>query len=412
MHVLYLHQHFVARSGTSGGRSHEFARILVERGHRVTLVTGAHDQSGLELDGRGLVERTILDGIEILVLNVRYSQKLSMARRILAFVRFMVLSSWVAMRVPGIDVVFATSTPLTIAVPGILASWRRRRPFVFEVRDLWPEIPIQIGVLRNPLVKLAARGLERFAYRCASRVVALSPGMKAGVVAAGVPAERVAVIPNSSDVGLFRVPSELGLEFRAGRPELGDRPLVVYAGAFGRINGLDYVVGLAERVAAIDPRPAFLLVGQGSERSKVLALAAERGVLGVNLFALDPLPRAELPRLLSAATMLSSFCIPLAILEMNSANKFFDAFAAGKPVVINYGGWQADLLEEDGAGIAVDPFDLDRAAAQLVAVLGDQAWLDAAGRASRRLGDEVFDRRRLAARLEEVLATAGGTEDA
>lgn len=406
MHILYLHQHFTIRSGSAGGRSHEFSRILVARGHRVTMIAGAYDRSGITLPARGLVHRLGVDGIDVHALRVPYRQQMSMTRRILAFLQFVLLATWAALRVKGVDVVFATSTPLTIAIPGMLASLWHRRPFVFEVRDLWPSVPIEMGLLRNPVLKSMARWLERTAYRRARAIVALSPGMKDGIVGRGVPPERVTVIPNSSDLELFRVDAAQGRAFRDEHPELGDRPLLVYAGAFGRVNGLDYVLDLGARIAALEPRIALLLVGDGSEKARLMAASNAAGLTDQTLFFRDPVQRGELARILSAATVLSSFFLPLPLMETNSANKFFDAFAAGKPVVINYGGWQAELIEHSGAGLVLDARNVDGSAQRLVEAMTNPAWLAGAGAASRRLGEEEFDRRRLAGVLERVLVAA------
>lgn len=403
LHVVYLHQHFATRAGTTGGRSHEFARLLVQRGHRVTMVAGASDHSGLSVDR--LISRQVLDGIELIVVDVPYAQEMSMRRRAQAFLKFMLLSSAVCARLEDADVVFASSTPLTIAVPGLLAALAHRAPFVFEVRDLWPEIPIRLGFLKSPAAIWTAHRLERLAYRRARRIVALSPGMKSAIVAGGVPAERVAVIPNSSDVELLRRPDE-GERFRREHPELGARPLIVHAGTFGRVNGLDWVPRLAQAVARIDPSPCFLLIGRGSEKPGVIARAKELGVYERNLFCMEPRPRAELAPALNAATLLSCFFIPEPVIEHNSANKFFDALAVGKPVVINYGGWQADLLAESGAGLRLDHHDVEASAETLVAALSDEEWLARAARASASLGQERFERSKLATELEEVLRAA------
>lgn len=408
MHILYLHQHFVTRSGTSGGRSHEFSKILVERGHKVTLVTGAYDRGGLDFPEGRMMSRTDVDGIDVIMVRVPYGQRMSIIARIFSFLQFMILAAIAGAKVKGADVVFATSTPLTIAVPGMLLSALHRKPFVFEVRDLWPKVPIEMGILRNPLMKVGAHWLERTAYRWARHVVALSPGMREGIVASGVAPGKVSVIPNSSDVELFRVDPRIGEAFRSTHPELGDGPLVVYAGAFGKVNGLEYVVELARIVDAIDGGIRFVLAGEGSERGKLERIAREAGLLDRNIFILDPVPRAELPGLLSAATILSSFVAPLKVFEMNSANKFFDAFAAGKPVLINYSGWQAEVLERSGAGLVLDQHDLEGAAGRLACVLRDELWLEQAGEQSRRLGDEVFGRRKLALELEAVFREVTG----
>ena len=406
LHVLYLHQHFTVRDGTAGGRSHEFSRLLVANGHRVTMIAGAYDRSGLPVPERGVLSRLAVDGIDVLALKVPYHQSMSTVRRLLAFAQFVLLATWTALRVRGVDVIYATSTPLTTAIPAMVAALWHRRPFVFEVRDLWPAIPIQLGVLTNPLLKWLARRLESTAYHRARHVVALSPGMRDGVVATGIPGSAVTVIPNSSDVELFRVDPGEGQAFRDAHPELGDRPLVVYAGAMGRVNGLEYALDLAARVAALDSRIAFVLAGDGSEKQRLIELSNAANLTGRTVYFLDPLRRRDLARLLSAATVLSSFFIPLPLMQTNSANKFFDAFAAGRPIAINYGGWQADLLRESGAGLVLDHADVGAAAEALVRAVNDGGWLARASAASRQLGEEVFDRRRLAADLERVLVAA------
>src|SRR5688500_4282205 len=170
MRILYLHQFFITRAGGGGTRSYEFARRFVERGHGVRMVTAG--------DGT----RTV-DGIEVVGVRGAYSDymqatALSNARRMLAFARFALGATLAAMRRPRPDVIYATSPPLTMALPALVAVARWRTPLVFEVRDLWPEAPIQMGALRNPLARRLARALERFVYARSARVVALSPGIR------------------------------------------------------------------------------------------------------------------------------------------------------------------------------------------------------------------------------------------
>lgn len=406
MRILYLHQYFTTPDLSGGTRSYEMARRLVARGHEVTLLTSSAflDESWAPSPGWHVRD---CEGIRVEVLHLPYSNRDSFGRRIRAFLRFMGAS---ARRAAGreSDVVFATSTPLTIAIPGVLAKWRRRVPMVFEVRDLWPELPIAVGALRNPLLRAGARGLERFAYRNADRVVALSPGMADGVAATGFPRERIAVIPNSCDRDLFRVDRTEADAFRAAQPWLGDRPLVVYTGTLGLINGVSWLADTARAVLDLDPDVRFLVVGDGMEQEKVRARAMELGVLGRNFHMLPPQPKRTLPALLRAADVATSLFLPLEPMWNNSANKFFDALAAGRPVALNYGGWQADLLRETGAGLVLDPHDHAAAAADLTAALRDRERLRAMGDAAAALARDRFDRDRLAAELAGVLLDAAG----
>lgn len=405
MHVLYLHQYFVPPDGPGGTRSYEMARRLVAAGHRVTLVTSSAAFPAHYGLGRAR-HRLALEGIELVVLPVAYDNTLGVADRIGAFARFALGSSLEALRGLRPDVVFATSTPLTIAIPGVLARFARRCPMVFEVRDLWPEIPIAMGVLRSAPARLAAHGLARVAYACANRIVALSPGMAQGVAATGYPEPRIHVIPNSADLRLFDVDPARGRALRAEHPGLGDRPLVVYAGTLGRANGVGYLVDVAAAASTLAPHLRFVIAGAGAEHDAIRSKAQAAGVLDRSLWIWPPRPKSQMPDLLSAATVATSLFIDLPALQDNSANKFFDALASGTPVMINYEGWQADLLRETGAGIVAPAARPDRAARALAELTDDPAALQASAHAAARLARSRFSRDRLAAQLIEVLEQA------
>ena len=406
MRVLYLHQYFVSPQASGGTRSYEFARRLVKNGHQVTLITS----SAFLTDDYRTNERILrrkFEGIDLVVVQVPYSNKMPYKQRIQVFLKFALHASWEALHCKA-DVVFATSTPLTIAIPGICAKLWQRIPLVFEVRDLWPELPIAIGALRNPVAKMLARGLEWVAYHASVHVVALSPGMAQGVMRRGILSERVTVIPNSCDVGLFDVPKECGSGIRERLHLAPGQPLIVYAGTFGHLNGVGYLVEIAAAMRNIAPEVRFLLVGTGVECEKIVEQARTREVLNENLWIWDPIPKAKMPNLLAAATVATSLFVPLPQTWNNSANKFFDALAAGKPIAINHGGWQAELLEESGAGIVLPPCDPVEAAKMLAAFVRDENRLRKASRAAHKLAYTRFSRDAMASKLEQVLCDAVG----
>lgn len=404
MHIIYFHQYFNTLSMPGGTRSFQMAKRLVDLGHRVTMIT-----SWRKDDGRTGWFVTDEEGIEVHWLPVPYANTMSYRQRIRAFLRFAVGA---ARRVKGIggDVVFATSTPLTIAIPAVFVSRRLQIPMVFEVRDLWPEVPIAVGALENPVLRKGALWLERWAYGNSEAVVALSPGMRDGVVKTGYPADRVAVVPNSCDNSEFGVDGAIGRRWRLTRPWLGDRPLIIYPGTFGKINGVGYLVELAEALKRIDPDVRILLIGEGAEKQAIVDRARLAGVLNVNLFMEDRIPKAEMPAVFSAADMVCSVVIDMEILHANSANKFFDALAAGKPILLNHGGWQADIIERAGCGVVTWRRSMGDAATLIADRLSDNAWLCAASQASRRIGVEYFDRDTLARQLEEVLVASANRE--
>lgn len=404
MRILYLHQHFTTRIGSGSTRSYEFARLLTLRGHQVTVITGMHEHSGLPQPDQ-LITKHWFEDFQVIQLRVGYSQKANFRQRIYIFIRFMLLATWITLREKNVDIIFATSTPLTIAFPAIVSRILRRRRYVFEVRDLWPEVPIQLGILKNKLLIILARQLEHWAYRLSTHIVALSPDMRDSIIKIGIPPEKISVIPNSSDVELFDVPEERGKAFRKAHPELLGKRLLIYAGTFGFVNGLDYIVELAYEMAQLDSTVAVLLVGDGAHKQSILEQAARLKVLNRSLWVMPSVPKAQMPDLLSAADVTSSFVIPNPVMLANSANKFFDAFAAGRPIVINYEGWQATFIREHQVGLVLPP-NRREAARMLVDLLNDDQLLQQMREASRCVANEFFDRRKLAVQLEQILLTA------
>jgi glycosyltransferase involved in cell wall biosynthesis len=401
MKILYLHQYFTTPTMPGGTRSYELARRLVLMGHEVQMITSRRDGAG----GRRGWHQTEEAGVHVHWLPVPYSNQMGYRDRLKAFAHFAWSAGRRGARIGG-DVVFATSTPLTIALPGLYAARRSEIPMVFEVRDLWPEVPIALGALKSPFSIAAARWLEKLAYDHSTRIVALSVEMKAGIMAAGYPGEWISVIPNGCDLDAFEIGPEAGIALRRRYEWLQDRPLVLYTGTLGLVNGVDYLARLAAEARLLDPEVRFLVIGGGREEEKVRATARTLGVLDHNFFMMPSIQKCEVPAWLSAADIATSVVIDRRELWANSANKVFDALAAGRPVAINHGGWQADLLRETGAGMVLDPGDPPAAARQLIWALNDRRWLERAGTAARAVAHERFARDLLAAQLEATLLAA------
>lgn len=379
-------------------RSFEIGRRLVSAGHTVDMITSWREGSK-----KRSWFTTNVEGMRVHWLPVPYSNELSYQSRIVAFFKFATAAARRAVTLE-FDVVFASSTPLTIALPAVYAARRKRVPMVFEVRDLWPELPIAIGALKNPVSKWGARRLERFAYKNAARIVALSPGMAAGVAAAGYPKNRIAIVPNSSDLDFFQCELARGRAFRRQIGIAEDKILVGYVGTLGRINGVGYLVRLAAAMQS-DRRFCFMTVGDGQEREQLVTLARELGVLQKNFYLLPGIAKEDVPAVLSAVNIATSLFLSIPEMENNSANKFFDALAAGCCIAINYGGWQSELLREADAGIRLSN-DPGRAALELQALADDPDRIRELGQNARRMAEERFSRDKLIADIEKVLAGA------
>jgi glycosyltransferase involved in cell wall biosynthesis len=399
--IVYLHQYFNTPDMAGSTRSYELARRMVEAGHEVAMVTSLREPDNSKL---GWFE-TEVAGINVYWYPVPYRNQMNYRERLFAFFMFAKAARNKLLELDG-DVIFATSTPLTIALPAVMAARKKAIPMVFEIRDLWPEMPIALGVLDNPVLRFAALRLERWAYKNSSAIVALSPGMKAGVVKVGYPANKVAVIPNSSDNYEFRYRPILAKQFGIERQWLEDSPLLVYIGTFGKVNGVGFMVPLAKALLERGSNVRILLVGDGAERAGVLQLAQQEGVYLKNLFIEEPIPKKEIPALLSAATISACLFIDLPEMQSNSANKFFDSLASGTPVILNYGGWMHDLVRLSRCGLPMWRKSVMEVAIELDNKMNDPVWIKESGKAARELAETYFDRDLLAKQLITVLQLA------
>ncbi|WP_206933895.1 glycosyltransferase family 4 protein [Roseococcus thiosulfatophilus] len=389
--LLYLHQHFSTPAGSTATRSHAQARALVRAGHAVTLVTGRFEGAVTGLDTpfrRGRREGRV-DGIRVVEFDIPYGNAMGLAARSLAFLRYAARATRLAVSERW-DVVIASSTPLTVVLPALEARRRHGTPFLFEMRDPWPELPAALGLRARPV--LAAMGaLADAACRRARRVVALSEGMAA--IARGRGAAEVAVIPQGADLDLF------GPQVAPWRPEgVGSHEiLAVYAGAHGAANGLGLLLEAARLLAARDERRVRLvLVGEGGEKPALVAQAAGLP----NLTFLDPMPKCQVAGLLAGAQVGLLCLAPVPEFAGQVApNKLVDVLAAGLPVLSNLPGETAELLSTHGAGQTVGARDAAALADALTRLADDPARRRAMGEAARALAMRRFDRRLLTARF-------------
>ena len=408
MHILYLHQYFATRKGMTGTRSYEFARRLVGKGHRVTMMTsGLANQEFPVPKGKQYAEFET-EGIGVVAIAAAYNNPqvgtgMNGMQRMFKFYQF----AWSACRIgkslPAPDVVFATHTPLTIGLAGLTLGKHFKVPFVFEVRDLWPEALVNVGALKNPP---AIWWLERMAkkiYTGANHIVALSPGMKEGIVRAGVPAGKVTVIPNASDLDLFG-PDIDGTAERK-RLGLGDRFAAIYFGAMGLANGLEYVIEAARILADRgNNNIAFVLHGSGGKRAELEKMASEYELTNVIFSNLVP-DKEQVARIVAGCDVCMT--VYRAAKEHTwSPNKMFDALAAGKPVLINVPGWLGDTIEKNNCGKYLDANRPQMLADALEELAADPELCRQMGKNARELAEREFDRIKLANRIENVLIEA------
>ncbi|MCB4824518.1 glycosyltransferase family 4 protein [Roseicella aerolata] len=404
MRILYLHQHFSTPAGATGTRSFALARALAARGHAVTLACGQYAGAVTGLAGgfrRGRREGAV-GPFRVVEYAIPCGNAQGLPARAAAFLRYAARATALALAETW-DVVVASSTPLTVALPALAARRLRGTPFVFEIRDPWPELPRAMGVGSPPLwAGLGA--LAGAACRGASAVIALSEGMARTAVAHGAAPGAVSVLPNGCDLDLFgpHVPPWRPAGLPAGTV------LAVYAGAHGVANGLGQVLGAAALLQAEGAPVTLLLVGEGAEKPVLQARAAALGLR--NLRFLDPLPKPRLAGLLAGSDIGLQCLAPVPeFAELTAPNKLMDYLASGLPVVANLGGATARLLAGDGegpCGIATPPGDAVALAGALAALAADPARRVAMRAAARGLAERRWDRRLLAGRFCEVVEAA------
>jgi glycosyltransferase involved in cell wall biosynthesis len=305
--------------------------------------------------------------------------------RMLAFGRFAAGATAAALRGPRPDVIYATSPPLTIALPALAAVARWRAPLVFEVRDLWPEAPIQMGALRDPRLQRQARSLERQAYTRARRVIALSPGIREGVIAAGVPPGKVVLVPNAADLDLFRPEPA---------PRSDERFVVSYFGAMGEANDLSAAI----EAARLLPEMSFVLMGDGKRRTEL-----ERTAPPNVEFPGPAVSKEDVAALAARSGACLTFFKEVPVLATNSPNKLFDTFAAGRPAIVNMDGWMRALVEDNDAGLYVPVGDAHQLAQKLAWLRAHPEEVERIGANGRALAEREFDRDLLAGRVLDLL---------
>ena len=398
MKIIYIHQYFCTPDEPGGTRSYWFAQELVKRGHHVVMITStnaAHPSAG----------RVEIDGIDVVYVKNEYSNYFSPLRKVWSFVKFMGASIRQAGKEKEVEVVYATSTPLTVGVVALWLKWRRGWKYIFEVRDLWPEFPIQVGAIKNRLVIQVLRWLERKIYAKAEYVVALSPGMMDGVLQAGTPKEKVCVIPNMSKPEEFyshEPSSEIMERFGLRR----DKFNIVHFGSMGVANGLMYIIDTAKLLREQGVEDVnFVFVGDGATLPKLQAEVEREDLKNVQFLGAHKMSVvSEIVNCCDAS--ITSF-LDLPILYTNSPNKLFDSLSAGKPIIVNSAGWTKELVEKENCGCYVNPNEPQDFVDKIMKMKDNEELLSIWGKNARRLSIEVFDRAKLSKQMAEVVEKYG-----
>lgn len=396
MILLYLHQYFITPDQPGGTRSYEFSTRLLKKGIIVHVIRCSQEYK--KHSKFCSTETTLVDGIFLHTINISYSNKMSFANRIFSFLAFSIVAAFVGLRIKA-DLIYATSTPLTIAIPAIFLSKVKRIPYIFEVRDLWPEMPIAVGALKNSFLIFIAKSLERMAYEHSSHVVALSQGMVDGVISLGTPREKVSNLPNACDLELFSRQHYISDSVRAKYAISTNKTIIGYAGTLGKLNGVGYLIEVA-RYLLYNERFQFHIFGDGAEKKSIVKLAKNYGLLDINVIFHDSVEKRRMPEVFTLFDISTVLFLPIEAMESNSSNKFCDSLAMGCCVAINYGGWHENLLVQHNAGIRLSQNPIV-AASQLQSLTPDT--LNSMKSNARHLAELQFSRDVIASELYELI---------
>lgn len=398
MHILIIHQAFASLDEPGGTRHHEFACLLAARGHSVTVIASPVSY----ITGSASAASTSpaqaaddLGGVRILRARVYSAHHKSFVHRMLAFFSFMLSSFWIGLRLRDIDLVWGTSPPIFQGVTAWLLARLKGARFVFEVRDLWPQFAVAVGVLRNPVLIAASESLERLLYRRADCVIVNSPGFLEHVRRLG--AARVELVPNGADPAMFDLQAD-GSDFRRMH-KFGDRFVALYAGAHGMSNGLELLLDAGRLLQ--DTAIQIVLIGDGKEKPSLMAHAK---VLGLsNVLFLPAVPKREMPAVLAGADAGIAILRPIAAYKTTYPNKVFDYMAAGRPVLLAIDGVIRDVVEAAECGLFVKPGDAVALAQAMRTLASDRDLARRMGTNGKAYLERHFSRDKIAEHLIEVL---------
>jgi len=333
--VVYIHQYFKTPGEGGAIRSYHISRGMAEQGIQVDMIT-SHNKS--------IPEIKMVEGITIHYLPVKYSNSFSFFKRVVSFIRFVFAAISKCKNLDKPDLIYASSTPLSVGLIALWMKWTKKISYVFEVRDLWPEAPIQLKILKSSLLKSISKKIEKIIYKNAQLIIALSPGIKRGIENVHSSA-KIHTVPNLADVDFFNQKPSKSHEQKSF--------IIGYFGAFGLANNLEFIIDIADECKKANLDVQFELAGEGAERESLTLMAKKKQL--ENVTVLEQKNRNEIREMMSSVDACITAFLNIPVLETSSPNKFFDGLAAGKLSIVNTKGWLKDLVEENKCGFFINP---------------------------------------------------------
>lgn len=392
MNILLFHQHFNTPAQGGAIRSYYLASALVRHGHRAVVITSCACREA---------RTETIEGIEVIYLPIPYNNRFSFYPRAWAFVRFVAAAVRAAEPYRNFDRCYVISAPLTVAFCGRWMKWRYGIPYWFEVGDLWPDAPIQLGYITNPFFKRWLYAFERSVYRKADGVVALSEPIRDAILLKS-PGTRVEVIPNMADCRFYNPETrDAATEADHGAK---DKLVVSYIGALGAANGLHQLLDFAEACLQKQLPVQFIICGDGAMMDPLSERASQRKLENIRFTGFVTRDGVKSIMRITDAVFISY--LPSPILETGCPNKYFDGLASGKLIIVNFGGWIRKEIESMNCGFYVSPADSAGGADQLQQYISDHARLELAKRQARKLAEDHYERASIGDRFADLFVTS------
>lgn len=390
MKVLILHQHFKSPAVGGAIRSYYLAKALVDRGIQVIVITGSNERN---------YRQEHLEGIEIHHLPIAYENAFGFVKRSFSFLMYVWKSARLAKKMEKVDICYAISTPLTVGLVAQRLKTQLKLPYIFEVGDLWPDAPVQMGFIKNSIFAAVLYRLERSVYRKADSIVALSQPIKKAIESR-VPQIKIDVIPNFADCDFYQPESKntaLEKKYSVHR-----KFVVSYIGALGVANGLDYFIDCANASREADLPIHFMLCGEGALLDHLKSSVQKLKLENISITGFVDRNTVKEIMNITDAVFVSYKSVP--ILETGSPNKYFDGLASGKLIVTNFGGWIKNEIEQTGCGITVDVGNPSDFVEKITPFLGDKKKLVQHQAAARKLAEEKYHRKKLSGQFADIFA--------
>jgi len=392
MKILYFYQYFSTTEGAWGTRVYEFTKRWVAHGHEVTVVTSVYAKS--DLKSNHWVSDQLIEGIRVKVVNILIDNRQSFLKRIMTFIQYSIVSSWYALTMKA-DIVIASSGPITVGIPGLIARWIRGRKLIFEARDLWPEGAIRMGLLKNNFLIGLSYWFEKICYKSSSVVIGLSPGIRDDIKKR-FPHIEVVCITNAANIPLFSKRVKHHSEL------LQQGSYALYFGNIGHVNHSEYLLDTAKLLLDLNRTDIqIVLIGEGQLKEKLKEKSKIEGLS--NVVFLDLMPKLALVGYVQNALVSVVTLKPIPVFDTSSPNKLFESMAAGVPVVQTTQGWIKAFLEEHKAGFTVDGNSTKQLADLLIRLKDNPELASETGTRAESVAKEFFDKDYLADKMLNIL---------